>query len=221
MCCMIQIEDLEAIAVIALDRAKDGGSLDPLSSALIALGCRVSVCSLDRGAIADGVDAAFEAGASTQQIQEVIALVSGLGVHSLMVSAVPLFERGRDRGELVDALDPARQKLWDQHVGDDPYWGPFEKEVPGFLRALLILSPDLFEQFFAYCAVPWRSGTVSAVTKELIALATDATPSHRFVPGFRLHLRNAIMLGATKAMVRETLRIAAATPEHRGTSQTP
>lgn len=218
MCLMTRLEDLEAIAVIALDRAKDGGSLDPLSAALIALGCRVSVCSLNREAIEKAMSAAFDVGASTHQIQEVIALVSGLGVHSLMVSAVPLFEQGRERGELSDELDPARQKLWDQFVGKDPYWASFEKEVPGFLRALLTLSPDLFEQFFAYCAVPWKSGTVAAVTKELIAMATDATPTHRFVPGFRLHLRNAITLGATKTMVREALRIAATTPRHQGTA---
>ena len=73
-----------------------------------------------------------------------------------------------------------------------------------------------FSAFFDYCAVPWKSGRVRAVLKELIAMACDATPAHRFGPGFRLHLRNAIALGAGRRAVMETLEIAAAAPAHDG-----
>lgn len=215
---MTALEDLEALAIVALEAAAHGPSLDPLSAALVELGCCVSVCSLDRTAIDRAIDRAFDAGASAEQVQEVIALISGLGVHSLMVSAVPVLEKARRRGRLERTVDAERQKLWDRHVGDDPFWASFEREVPGFLQAMLILSPDIFEGFFTYCAIPWKSGTVRAMTKELIAMASDATPTHRFAPGFRIHLRNAIALGASKAMVREALRIAARTPEHSGTA---
>jgi len=147
----------------------------------------------------------------------VIALISGLGVHSLMVSSVPVLEAARRHGRIETTMDAERVALWDRYVGDDPFWKGFEAEVPGFLQSMLILSPDIFEGFFTYCAIPWKSGKVRAVTKELIAMASDATPSHRFVPGFKVHLRNAIALGASKTMVRETLRIAARTPKHSGT----
>lgn len=215
---MTNLEDMEALAVVALDGAVDGEPLDDLSAALIQLGCCVSVCSLDRSAIDSSIEKAFAAGASVEQIQEVIALISGLGVHSLMVSSVPVLEAARRHGRLDRTMDAERVALWDRYVSDDPFWKAFEAEVPGFLQSMLILSPDIFEGFFAYCAIPWKSGTVRAATKELIAMASDATPSHRFVPGFRVHLRNAIALGASKTMVREALRIAARAPEHSGTA---
>lgn len=214
---MTNLEDLEALAVVALNGAADGAPLDELSTALIQLGCCVSVCSLDRAAIDQSIEKAFAAGATFEQVQEVIALISGLGVHSLMVSSVPVLEAARRHGRIETTMDAERLALWDRYVGDDPFWKGFEAEVPGFLQSMLILSPDIFEGFFTYCAIPWKSGKVRAVTKELIAMASDATPSHRFLPGFKVHLRNAIALGASKTMVRETLRIAARTPEHSGT----
>lgn len=47
-------------------------------------------------------------------------------------------------------------------------------------------------------------------------MAIDATPTHRYVPGLRLHLANAVGLGATRAQLEQTLAIAAAGPEHSG-----
>lgn len=215
---MTNLDDLKSLAVVALNGAVDGAPLDALSAAFIQLGCCVSVCSLDRAAIDQSIEKAFAAGAGIEQVQEVIALVSGLGVHSLMVSSVPVLAAARRHGRVDRTMDEKRRALWDHYVGDDPFWKGFEAEVPGFLQSMLILSPDIFEGFFTYCAIPWKSGTVPAVTKELIAMASDATPSHRFAPGFRIHLRNAVALGASKAMILETLRIAARTPEHKGTA---
>lgn len=194
--------------------------LDSHARALVALGVAASVTSLDRAAIAATIDAAFDAGASLSQVEEIIALVSGLGVHSLMVSQALLLETAHTR-DLLDAQAPLSaeaEALWQRHVGDDPFWDGFERENPGFLQAMLRLSPDLFAAFFAYCAVPWKSGTVRAKIKELAAMACDAAPDHRFAPGFRLHLANAIALGASRAEVFDALDIAAAAPEHNGTA---
>jgi hypothetical protein len=216
---MTALADLENIALQRLMEVPEGPSLDPLAGVLIELGCCVSVCTLDQLAIDRSIEQAFVCGASMAQVQEVIALVSGLGVHSLMVSAVSVLSAARRHGQMPehDALDAPRQVLWDKFVGTDPFWAQFEVEVPGFLKALLLLSPDIFSGFFAYCAIPWTSGTVRALIKELVALASDATPMHRFEPGFRVHLNNAIGLGAGRTMVLETLRIAARTPVHQAT----
>jgi alkylhydroperoxidase/carboxymuconolactone decarboxylase family protein YurZ len=117
---------------------------------------------------------------------------------------------------LASALSERQQQLWKQYVGADPYWTKFRNSVPGFLEALIRLSPDQFEAFFNYCALPWRSGTVRARTKELAALACDATPGHRFLPGFLLHLDNAIEIGVQRRAITETLDIAQHAPSHVG-----
>ena len=194
-----------------------GESLAPLERALIELGVAVSVTSLDRRAIDRAIDATLDAGASTAQIQEVVSLVSGLGVHSLMASAAAIVAAATDRGhDFSQPLDARQRQLWNLHVGDDPYWAGFEKAVPGFLDALVRLSPDQFEAFFIYCAVPWKNGAVRARTKELTALACDATSAHRFLPGFSLHLDNAIAIGVGRQAIMETLDIAKAAPRHSG-----
>lgn len=209
---------LRAQAEAATSDLPDGEPLDDLSRALIRLGVAVSVTSLSPDAIGRTVDAALDGGASLDQVEEIIALVSGLGVHSLMISQAIVLQSAAAR-DLIDRaapFDPARQALWDRHVGDDPFWIGFEKENPGFLDAMLRLCPDLFTAFFDYCAVPWKIGSVRARTKELAAIACDAAPTHVFGPGFRLHLRNAIALGATRRQIMETLDIAAEAPGHDG-----
>lgn len=216
---MVFLPYLRAEALEKLNGLAEGAPLAPLPRTLIRLGLAASVTALDRSALATAIADAYDNGATPVQVQEVISLISGLGVHSLMISAVAVLEAARLRGlaPISDTLDAEQQALWDQHVGDDSFWIGFEHEMPGFLKALLILSPDMFVGFFDYCAIPWKSGTVPASIKELIAMASDATPSHCFGPGFRIHLANAIKLGCGRAAILETLDLAAAAPTHRGT----
>ena len=215
---MKTIDDCRDAALAATRLLADGDALDTLGSALVRLGVAVSVTSLDQREIDASIADALDAGASIAQVQEVIALISGLGVHTLMTSAAQVLVQAASRG-LIDKdapLDAERQGLWNACVGDDPFWVGFEQETPGFLDALLRLSPDVFRGFFDYCAIPWKSGTVKPVLKELIAAASDATPTHRFMPGLRLHLRNAIKLGAGRKAILQTMSIAAAAPQHSG-----
>ena len=197
----------------------DGEPLDVLATALVTLAVSASVTALNRTSVDTAIARCFDAGATVAQVQEILALTSGLGVHTLMVSASAVLTAASTRG-LIDStapLDAERQVLWDRHVGNDPFWTSFSAELPGFLEAMLRLSPDIFTGFFDYCAIPWRSGTVRARIKELAALACDAAPSHRFRPGFRVHLKNAIALGIGRSAIMQALDIAAAAPEHRGT----
>lgn len=214
----VSLDNLRVAALEMLDGVPEGEPLPADWAALIRLGTAVAVTSLDRGALEAATDEALRAGASIAQVQEAISLISGLGVHSLMASFGSLAKRAQANGSIDGGpLDAGRQALWDRHIGDDPFWTGFETELPGFLEAMLRLSPDQFVAFFDYCAVPWKSGTIRARCKELIALASDATPTHRFLPGFRLHLRNALGLGVGRAAILETLDLAAAAPPHRGT----
>lgn len=211
----IGLEELRAQAERTLAGREDGPSLDALDVALIRFGLASSVTSLAPAAIDATISEAMRAGASSMQLQEVVSLVSGLGVHSLMSTAVRI---AKAAGIDNRALSADEQMLWDRHVGEDPFWTGFERELPGFLGAMLRLSSDQFVAFFDYCAVPWKSGTVRARLKELIAIACDATPAHRFVPGFRLHLANAVSLGIGRRQIMEALDLAALAPEHDGTA---
>lgn len=214
----VSVEDLRAEALGMLEDVIEGDPLDPRLAALVAVGVCASVTALDTEGTRTFTIRALDAGASAAQVHETLVLVSGLGVHTLMEGSPQVAAVLRERGGCAfeGELDERQQVLWDRHVGSDPYWDDVEREVPGFLDALLRLSPEAFEAFFAYCAVPWRTGALRAMEKELISLAVDATPSHRWAPGMRLHLMGAVRCGAGRAAVLQALDIAAAAPVHNG-----
>ena len=88
--------------------------------------------------------------------------------------------------------------------------------MPGFIDAVLRLSPDAFRGFVEYGAIPARTRQVPAVVKELISIAVDAVPNHRFLPGLRLHLANALQLGAGRRAVLDALELAENAPASPG-----
>ncbi|HEY2398717.1 MAG TPA: hypothetical protein VGI23_00105 [Steroidobacteraceae bacterium] len=195
----------------------EGTALARHDRALIGMGLAAAVTSLNSHAIDESLRECFAAGATPQQIQEVVSVVSGLGVHSLMATAAVIVARAREAGhEIGGPLSEAESELWKSRVGNDPFWAQMEAELPDFLRSLLSLSGAQFQAFFDYCGVPWKNGVVRPLVKELLAMACDANPSHVFLPGFRLHLRNAIKLGAGRAAVNEALALAAKIPPHIG-----
>lgn len=209
----LSLASLQAYVRATSDPLDDGLPLDALDEALIDLGVRSSVTALNRASAEVAIAHAFSQGATVEQVQEVVTLVSGLGVHSLMITAPLILEQAKARMLVEeDALDAGQEKLWAHYVGDQPYWQRFDEVQPGFLRSLLFLSPAVFAGFFEYCAPPWVTRSLPARTTELIALATDVTPSHVFPTGAALHLANAVKLGAGRLAIERTLELAAACP---------
>jgi alkylhydroperoxidase/carboxymuconolactone decarboxylase family protein YurZ len=213
---VVTLADVREAAEALLEPVPDGPDLNEMSAALIRLAVCASVCTLDPAAIHDATQGALDAGASPEQVHETLVLVSALGVHTLMEGTRHLSAILRERGTPPVAVDDERARLRARLQGDDPYWTDFNREIPGFLDALLEHSPDAYQGFFAYCALPWRSGAVCGRLKELIAMACDATPTHRYLPGLRLHLTNAVRLGAGRVAISRALDIAAAAPSHPG-----
>src|SRR3546814_364563 len=89
--------DLMAQVEERLADVPEGDGMDPLDAALVRLAVSVSVTCLDSEAIDEAVVAALESGATAAQVQEVVALVSGLGVHSIMASATVVLQRAAER----------------------------------------------------------------------------------------------------------------------------
>ena len=213
----VAIDGLRDLAHRRLEMVDDGEALTLLERSLIAVGLAASVTSLDAAAIDRAISEAFAAGATVDQVQEIVTLISALGVHSLMATSATIARLAAGNGWThAKELDNRQSQLWDKYIGDDPYWTTFREAMPGFLESLIRLSPDQFEAFFTYCQLPWKSNAVRARTKELVALACDATPAHRFRPGFLLHLDNAIAIGVGRRAIMETLAMAADAPAHRG-----
>ena len=55
--------------------------------------------------------------------------------------------------------------------------------------------------------MPWKHGTLPPKIKELIYVAIDASTTHLYNPGTRIHIANALKQGATRDEVMEVLEI--------------
>lgn len=196
--------------------APDGAPLPKTTRVLVEYALCASVLVLDL----DGADAhagtALDLGVTPGQLQEVLTLVSGLGVHTLMEGSRSLVDLVRRRGEPVPDVDVERAELRERLIGSAPFWTVFEQHVPGFLDAVLRLSPEAFEGFVAYGAIPARTRLVKPLVKELVSVAVDALPTHRYLPGLLLHVDNAIALGAGRTELLEVVDLAAAAPAAPG-----
>jgi alkylhydroperoxidase/carboxymuconolactone decarboxylase family protein YurZ len=199
-----------------LTGAPPGEPLTAAARSLVEYAVCTSVTTLDLARARTAAERALDQGATPAQLHEVLTLVSGLGVHSLMEGSRDLADVVARRGEGPPAVDEDRAELRERLLGSAPFWDVFEGHVPGFLDALLRLSPVSFEGFIAYGALPARTRQVQPVVKEVISVALDALPNHRYLPGLRLHLENALRMGAGSTAINEALAIAAAAPEPPG-----
>lgn len=196
----------------AIKAARAGASsLAPLDRELVALGVCASSAVLDREGMRRHAAAAVALGATAEQISEVLVTVSVIGMHTLTDGIPVVAEVLREAGaeEMTAGLDERRRELRERHVGEDPYWDAFEARLPGFLDGLLRLAPEAYALFFAYSALPWRSGQLSAVLKEQLYVAVDATPTHVYESGLALHATNARRLGSSPGDLADVLILAA------------
>ena len=212
----IDLAGLREEAQRLLTDADEGQGLDNLTRELVGYAVHASVTTLDFGEGDRYAARALDLGATPGQLHEVLVLVSGLGVHTLMEGSRSLATLLRNRGQELPAMDDARTGLLERYVGSARFWRVFESHVPGFLDALLRLSPAGFEGFMRYGALPSQTKQLEPVVKEIISVAVDALPTHRYMPGLRLHLAYALALGSGRSALLEAIDIAAAAPAAPG-----
>jgi len=96
--------------------------------------------------------------------------------------------------------DARRKRLKDDFMETRGYWSELWDGV-------LQLSPEFFEAYTAFSSVPWKHGTLPPKIKELIYVAIDASTTHLYNPGTRIHIANALKQGVTRDEVMEVLEI--------------
>jgi alkylhydroperoxidase/carboxymuconolactone decarboxylase family protein YurZ len=104
--------------------------------------------------------------------------------------------------------------LKDEFVAARGYWSPLWDGV-------LELSPEFFEAYTAFSSVPWKHGSLPAKIKELVYVAIDASTTHLYNPGTRVHIANALRLGATREEVMEVLQLVSVLGIHTMTAGVP
>lgn len=209
------------LVALARDLTHDlapGPGLDPVTGSMIDLAVHVSVTGLDARGTREAMDVAFEIGATVDQIQETLVLVSTLGVHSLFLGMTTLLESGTARGALPVSGDRSAdpRAVIDVPPFSGRQWRAIDAQAPGTIAGLRHLPEEIRAGVAAYCALPWRGSALSTGAKELVSLALDAVPSHCYLPGFRVHLQSARDLGVQRNAILEAVVMAGRAPQQGG-----
>jgi alkylhydroperoxidase/carboxymuconolactone decarboxylase family protein YurZ len=194
-------EFVEAATNLALAPQKTG-HLEPKVRAFIQIALNANVTHIAPRYLKQAIQAASDAGATKDEIIEVLFVSSTLSVHGM--NADVLMEILSERGVLsADLPLTARQEgIREEYRATRGYWRDF-------LNDTLRLAPDFLEAYLDFSSAPWRFGSLKPKVREFIYLAFDTSPTHLHMTGLRIHINNALDHGATPEEISEVMALAA------------
>jgi len=171
---------------------------------LVLLALHGTVTSLHAPGIQRHVQRALDAGASAQDVLDVLLTITGVANHALYF-AVPVLlrelEAAGDEAALPDVTDEA-QAIKDAFIRARGMWNP-QRDV------IARMMPQYFAALSKVSTVTWQHGSLTRKERELICIAIDCTVTHMFEPGLALHIRGALQHGASKAEILAVFQLAA------------
>ena len=105
-------------------------------------------------------------------------------------------------------------RLKEEFIKNRGYWN-------NFWDGLLQLNPDFFEAYLNFSSIPWTNGVLEPKVKEFIYIAIDASTTHLYEPGLRIHIQNALKYGATKEEIMEVYQLTSVLGMHTCTLGVP
>jgi alkylhydroperoxidase/carboxymuconolactone decarboxylase family protein YurZ len=180
------------------------GTLEPKVKELIYIAIDASTTHLYEPGLRVHIQNALKYGATRDEIMEVYQLTSVLGIHTITFGVPPLLDEmakaGLDTGIGQAPLTSHQEALKAQFTENRGYWSDL-------WEGLIRLSPEFFEAYMNFSSVPWQTGTLDPKIRELIYIAIDASTTHLYEPGLRVHIRNALRYGATAAEIMEVYQL--------------
>lgn len=215
----VSLDEVRAEVLALADDAPEGGELPVEVARIIEFVVRACGTTLDLAGAQERLEVALDADVTPEQIQEALILVSGIGIHGLIGTAGLVADtlKRRSLAGFDGDLTVAQQAALEEAGGGGARESRISAVAPEFLPNLVRLSPEAtVRAVLEYRAAPWQGTALSEVERELIGIAVDAMPSHRFLPTLRMHVRRALDLGVGIRQLTAVLDIAAAAPPHRG-----
>ncbi|HEX3615885.1 MAG TPA: carboxymuconolactone decarboxylase family protein [Solirubrobacteraceae bacterium] len=180
------------------------GRLEPKTKELVALCVDASSTHLHLPGVRQHIRTALGHGASAAELMEVLELSATVSIHAMNVGIPILLDVASELGQRAGS-EPRSQRqvyLQEQFTRSRGYWNTT-------WDAVLELDPDFFEAYTEFSSLPWRSGVLEPKVKEFMYIAFDASATHLYEVGLRLHIENALGYGASIGEIAEILEIAA------------
>ena len=93
-----------------------------------------------------------------------------------------------------------KEQLKEEFIKNRGYWSKFWEDV-------LELDSNFFSTYSRFSSVPSKNNALSPKIREFIYIAIDASTTHLYLPGLKLHMENALALGATRDEIMEVLEL--------------
>lgn len=192
------------------------GTLEPKVKELIYIAVDANATHMYLPGVRQHVKAALDAGATAQEIMEVLELSATLGIHAMNIGVPILTEVLREEGLRTGPvpLDARQEEIKAEFTKNRGYWHEFWDEM-------LELDPELLAAYTEFSSVPWRTGTLEPKVKELVYIAFDTAATHLYTKGLKAHIRNAVGYGATAEEILEVMEIASVLGIHAVTTAAP
>lgn len=193
-------------AVAAFWRAPFLGShLTPRMKELLLLAMNAAATALNADAAQRHVARARAAGATDEEVLDVLVTIASLANHALYASVPVLEEEWKAAGKDMpqpDASNPAYLAAKERFIAIRGFWNPdrdpIAQGMPEYFLALTNLS-----------TASWQDGPLTRKEREFVCIAIDCGVTHSYPPGLRIHIRNAIAEGATREEILEIFQLAA------------
>ncbi len=176
-------------------------NLSPKLKCFVSLAVHAAATHLHEPGIRLSIRNALRAGATKDELIEVLQLTTTLGVHAC-VYGIPVLVNELGGVQSTDDNDLERARLKASFIEKRGYWDDHLWE------GLLTLDPGYFRAFTAFSSSPWETSHLEPKEKELVYIAFDVSATHMFSPGTALHIRNAMKYGATAGEIVEVMQIA-------------
>ena len=127
-----------------------------------------------------------------------LALVAALALLAAAIAAAP-HEEGYEKLPVLKASETAATPVCDKMKAAgqwNPGWDGFFEIDPAWTEAIIAASLPVY-----------TSGVLSPKLAELLSIAVDASITHMYAPGTRLHIQSALKLGATMEEIMEVFKI--------------
>lgn len=179
-------------------------ALSPRMRELVLVALHGTVTSLHGPGVRRHVRRALAAGATEQDVLDVLTTIVGAANHALYF-ALPVLMREMERLGHPDAAPPPAtpeaQAIKEEFIRARGFWNEQRDNI-------VRLMPDYFAALSQISTEPWKNGTLTDKERELVCVAIDCTVTHMFEPGLAIHIRHALQKGASRAEVLEVFQLA-------------
>lgn len=191
-----------------LARPYQSGALTAKVASLVCLAAESVIPEARPDRMRTVIVAAREAGASADEVLNVLEISCSLGLHSVSVglpilleemdrAGLPLPEAGPRHAELREFFEVRRVRT---------------RKLEGLYASILQMDEEYFDARLRMIDLPWeRRDILDDEIKHLVSIAIDVVCPNLFESGIRLHVRQSLEIGVAPEAIWAVIQLASAT----------